>query len=104
MKEKSRNLVASVRQRLLNLSQERGEDPNLVFIRYALERFLYRLSRSRQSSKFILKGAGCCCLSWRPSRDQVSADSYLPMVSRDDTKSMVPSPQISGAKLLSSLK
>ncbi|HPB94248.1 MAG TPA: nucleotidyl transferase AbiEii/AbiGii toxin family protein [Anaerohalosphaeraceae bacterium] len=57
MKEKSRNLVASVRQRLLNLSQERGEDPNLVFIRYALERFLYRLSRSRQSRKFILKGA-----------------------------------------------
>jgi hypothetical protein len=57
MKEKSRNLVASVRQRLLNLSQERGEDPNLIFIRYALERFLYRLSRSRQSGKFILKGA-----------------------------------------------
>ncbi len=57
MNEQGRNLVASVRQRLINLSQERGEDPNLIFIRYALERFLYRLSRSRQSSKFILKGA-----------------------------------------------
>jgi len=57
MKERGGNLVASIRQRLINLSQERGEDPNLVFIRYAMERFLYRLSRSKQSGKFILKGA-----------------------------------------------
>ena len=57
MKNKDENIVASVRQRLINLSKKRGEDPNLVFIRYAIERFLYRLSRSKQSSKFILKGA-----------------------------------------------
>ena len=57
MKNKDENSVASVRQRLINLSKKRGEDPNLVFIRYAIERFLYRLSRSKQSSKFILKGA-----------------------------------------------
>lgn len=57
MKNKGGNIVASVRQRLVNLSMERGEDPNLVFIRYAIERFLYRLSRSKQSGKFILKGA-----------------------------------------------
>ena len=57
MNEKGRNLVASIRQRLINLSKERREDPNLVFIRYAIERFLYRLSRSRQSGKFVLKGA-----------------------------------------------
>jgi len=57
VKNKGENIVASVRQRLINLSKERGEDPNLVFIRYAIERFLYRLSCSKQSSKFILKGA-----------------------------------------------
>lgn len=57
MKNKDENSVASVRQRLINLSKKRGEDPNLVFIRYAIERFLYRLSRSKQSGKFILKGA-----------------------------------------------
>jgi len=57
VKNKDENSVASVRQRLINLSKKRGEDPNLVFIRYAIERFLYRLSRSKQSSKFILKGA-----------------------------------------------
>lgn len=57
MKNKGENIVASVRQRLINISKQRGEDPNLVFIRYAIERFLYRLSRSKQSGKFILKGA-----------------------------------------------
>ena len=40
MKNKDENIVASVRQKLINLSRERGEDPNLVFIRYAIERLL----------------------------------------------------------------
>jgi len=57
MKDSSKNNVASVRQRLINLSKVRGEDPNLVFIRYAIERLLYRISCSKQSEKFILKGA-----------------------------------------------
>ena len=57
MKNTSENIVASVRQRLINLSKKRGEDPNLIFIRYAIERFLYRLSCSKQAGKFILKGA-----------------------------------------------
>jgi len=57
MKKKSGNIVASIQQRLINLSKERGEDPNLVFIRYAIERLLYRLSISKHSNLFILKGA-----------------------------------------------
>jgi predicted nucleotidyltransferase component of viral defense system len=57
MKNKDENIVASIRQRLINLSKERGEDPNLVFIRYAIERFLYRLSCSKRADKFVLKGA-----------------------------------------------
>jgi len=57
MKNKDENSASSVRQRLINLSKERGEDPNLVFIRYAIERLLYRLSCSKQANKFVLKGA-----------------------------------------------
>ena len=57
MKNTSEKIVASVRQRLINLSKKRGEDPNLIFIRYVIERFLYRLSCSKQAGKFILKGA-----------------------------------------------
>ena len=67
------NLVASIRQRLLNISKERDEDPNLVFIRYAVERMLYRIARSKQSDSFILKGA-MLLASWagrlhRPTKD-----------------------------------
>ncbi|MFC1501998.1 nucleotidyl transferase AbiEii/AbiGii toxin family protein [bacterium] len=51
------NVSLSVHQRLNNLSRERGEDPNLLLIRYAVERLLYRLSESEFAEKFILKGA-----------------------------------------------
>ena len=51
------NLVASVHQRLMNLSKKRGEDFNLILTRYGLERLLYRLAQSRHASDFVLKGA-----------------------------------------------
>lgn len=67
------NLVASIRQRLLNISKERGEDPNLVFIRYVVERMLYRITRSKHSIQFVLKGA-MLITAWtgqphRPTKD-----------------------------------
>jgi predicted nucleotidyltransferase component of viral defense system len=52
-----RNLAASARQRLLNLSKTSGTDYNQLLIRYAIERFLYRLSLSSHRDAFILKGA-----------------------------------------------
>ncbi len=52
-----KDIVASVRQRLLTYSQERGEDFQLTLIYYALERLMYRLSRSAHRDRFILKGA-----------------------------------------------
>ena len=52
-----KNLPASVRQRLLNLSRERGEDFNFTLTRYANERLLYRLARSPYRDQFVLKGA-----------------------------------------------
>jgi len=51
------DMAASVRQRLLNLSRERGENYNLLLTHYALERFLYRLSISRHANSLVLKGA-----------------------------------------------
>ena len=51
------NLSASVRQRLLNLSHARGEDFNYVLVRYAIERFLFRLGQSHYADQFVLKGA-----------------------------------------------
>ena len=52
-----RHLAASVRQRLLNLAIAQKEDFNLVLTRYGIERLLYRLERSAQGERFILKGA-----------------------------------------------
>jgi hypothetical protein len=54
---KPRNTSASIRQRLLNHSTAIKTDPNLVLIWYGLERFLYRLSVSTHSERFVLKGA-----------------------------------------------
>jgi predicted nucleotidyltransferase component of viral defense system len=54
---KSRNIAASVRQKLLNIATSTGEDFGLVLTRYALERLLYRLSQSKYRDQFILKGA-----------------------------------------------
>jgi predicted nucleotidyltransferase component of viral defense system len=67
------NLSASVHQRLLNLSHERQENFNLLLERFAVERLLYRMSRSGQAERFVLKGARLFAL-WavpvhRPTRD-----------------------------------
>ena len=51
------NVGASVRQRLLNLRDQTGEDAQALFIQFAIERFLYRLSRSSVADRFVLKGA-----------------------------------------------
>lgn len=63
----------SIRARLLNRAKERGEDYNLLLTRYALERWLYRLSVSKQPTRFILKGAMLFALWYdiphRPTRD-----------------------------------
>ncbi|MCG6917548.1 MAG: nucleotidyl transferase AbiEii/AbiGii toxin family protein [Deltaproteobacteria bacterium] len=49
--------TASIRRRLYDLSRERGEDFQLILTWYAAERLLYRLSLSKHSREFILKGA-----------------------------------------------
>lgn len=51
------NLAASVRQRLLTLAKARQDDFQYVLTQYALERLLYRLSRSEVPERFVLKGA-----------------------------------------------
>ena len=52
-----RNMAASVKSRLLVVSQGRGESFDLTLTSYALERFLYRMSQSPYRDRFVLKGA-----------------------------------------------
>ena len=69
----SKNLPASVRQRLANKAQETGRPFQEVLQYFAMERFLYRLSRSPHADKFVLKGALMFTawggLSSRPTKD-----------------------------------
>lgn len=63
----------SVRQRLLNLSVETGEEYNRLLVRFAVERLLYRISQSKHADAFVLKGAMLFSV-WtgalhRPTRD-----------------------------------
>jgi hypothetical protein len=53
----SKNLAASVRQRLMNKAIEANRPFQELLQYFAMERFLYRLSQSQHSGKFILKGA-----------------------------------------------
>lgn len=66
-------LAQSVQTRLVAHAKKVGVDPNVVLARYALERFLYRLSKSAHAERFVLKGA-LLLLVWlgetlRPTRD-----------------------------------
>lgn len=68
-----KDLAASIRARLLAIAKSEGTDFNQVLVRFALERFLYRLSRSAHADNFLLKGALLFALWYelphRPTRD-----------------------------------
>jgi predicted nucleotidyltransferase component of viral defense system len=68
-----RDVGASVRQRLLNLSRASGQPFDLLLTRYVLERLLYRLTCTPHRERFVLKGA-MLLTTWfadphRPTRD-----------------------------------
>lgn len=67
------SLAASIHARLLNRAKARGEDFNLILTRYAIERFLYRLSLVPARDAYWLKGALLFDLWFdvphRPTRD-----------------------------------
>ncbi|MBN1981519.1 MAG: nucleotidyl transferase AbiEii/AbiGii toxin family protein [Chitinivibrionales bacterium] len=55
--KKVMNMAASLRQKLLNKSKAENRSFEELVRRYAMERFLYRLSRSEYRQRMILKGA-----------------------------------------------
>jgi Nucleotidyl transferase AbiEii toxin, Type IV TA system len=57
MSANTSNLGESVRARLLNAAKAQGVDFNQVLVRFALERILYRMTKSQHANLFLLKGA-----------------------------------------------
>lgn len=68
-----RDMAASVRARLLNLARRTSKPYDEMLIQYALERFLFRLSKSPYKGSFLLKGGllltGRGLPQARPTRD-----------------------------------
>jgi predicted nucleotidyltransferase component of viral defense system len=50
-------MAASVKHRLLHLAKQRNEDFGFLLTRYAAERLLYRIGRSKYARDLVLKGA-----------------------------------------------
>ena len=79
---KPKNVAASVRQKLTNLSKQRGEEFQFILSEYAIERLLYRISRSKHSERFVLKGAKLFTL-WADQPHRATWD--LDLLSKGDS-------------------
>jgi len=71
-----KNIATSVRQRLLNRARETGRPFSEVLQYFAMERFLYRLSKSPYADNFILKGALMLAV-WEAPLSRVTMDIDL---------------------------
>jgi hypothetical protein len=52
-----KNPAASIRAKLLNHAKDHSDDFQRVLTRYAIERLLFRLSRTKAAESYVLKGA-----------------------------------------------
>lgn len=68
------NLAASVKQRLLNIARAQDQLFDVVLVRFALERLLWRLSISSHRDRFILKG-GLLVTMWVEDEKRVTRDA-----------------------------
>lgn len=67
MKDVIRNLPHSILTKLKNFSRENNFEFNVVLIRFAIERFLYRLYLSEYRDNFVLKGGNLLTVWLGPS-------------------------------------
>lgn len=76
MTGKGRNLAASVRERLRKFAASGSDGYQLVLQRFAIERLLFRLSKSPRRDEFVLKGAVLLAL-WGEQASRVTRDLDL---------------------------
>lgn len=68
------NLAKSVKDRLLNISRAENRAFDVLLVRFALERLLYRLSISEHRQRFVLKG-GMLVTVWIDDDNRVTRDA-----------------------------
>jgi predicted nucleotidyltransferase component of viral defense system len=83
-----KNMGASVRARLLNLSKQRHQPFQLILTYYVLERLLYRLSQTEHHDRFILKGA-MLLTKWLEDPHRPTRDVDFLAIGNDDQEEML---------------
>ncbi len=68
------NMAKSVKDRLLNIARQEGQVFDVLLVRFALERLLYRLSVSEHRDRFVLKG-GMLVTVWVEDDNRVTRDA-----------------------------
>lgn len=68
------NMAKSVKDRLLNIARKEGRAFDVLLVRFALERLLYRLSVSTHRDRFVLKG-GMLVTVWVADDNRVTRDA-----------------------------
>lgn len=68
------NIATSVKDRLLNIARKEGRGFDVLLVRFALERLLYRLSISEHRDRFVLKG-GMLVTIWIDDDNRVTRDA-----------------------------
>lgn len=68
------NMAKSVKDRLLNIARKEGRAFDVLLVRFALERLLYRLSISAHRDRFVLKG-GMLVTVWVADDNRVTRDA-----------------------------
>lgn len=74
MADGPKNLAASVKQRLLNLARAQGRGFDILLVRFALERLLFRLSQSAHRDNYVLKG-GMLVTQWFDHENRETRDA-----------------------------
>ena len=74
MADPPKNRAASVKQRLLNMARAQGRGLDILLVRFALERLLFRLSRSAYRDRYILKG-GMLVTQWLDHDNRETRDA-----------------------------
>ena len=74
MADGPKNVAASVKQRLLNLARAQGRGFDILLVRFALERLLFRLSQSAHRDNYVLKG-GMLVTQWLDHENRETRDA-----------------------------
>ncbi len=81
------NVAVSIRERLLNKAKSVGAEFELFLVRYACERFLYRLGESSVRERCILKGANLLAL-WMEAPFRATRDIDLLTYGESDERAV----------------